>query len=60
MRADVAKRRRTEKRIYHGVNKDVAVGMGLQPVALRNDNTAENKGLPALEEMRIISKADAH
>ena len=31
--------------------KNIAVGMGLKAVALWNDNPAENKALPALEEV---------
>ena len=51
MRADVAKRRRSEKRVYHGVDQHIAVGMRLEAVAFGDDHPAENKGLPALEDV---------
>jgi hypothetical protein len=51
MRTNVSERCSPEKRVYYGVDKNIAVRMGLKAIALRNDNPAENKGLPALEEV---------
>ena len=60
MRADVAQRRRAQKRIDDGVEQDVGVGMPPQPHLARYLHPAQDEPPPRLEAVRVVPETYAH